>query len=255
MSDQEISIERRIQYLKNFNVFSSLSYTALNELACLLTERQTRAQETIFKKGDEGKELYILVEGEVRIHDGNHVIARIKEGEVFGEYAMIDQEKRSASVTTEKPCLLLCLSSVNLIPFMLKNPELLVGMLLTQIRRMRDMNELEDKLSKSYLKISKQKEEIENQNKAILEQKKLLQLQNDRLTELNEYKRKLMSVLIHGLKNPLTSAMMMTDLIGQSTRQNDELSEYAQILKQSLIRMDDVFNGVIAGNQKEELNP
>jgi CRP-like cAMP-binding protein len=254
MSDQEISIERRIELLRTFEAFRSLEESALNELATMLTEKRTRPQEPVFRKGDVGREFYIIAEGEVRVHDGNHVITRLHEGDVFGEYALIDQNKRSASVTTEKPCLFLVLNSNGLMPFMMNNPGLLVGILLTQVRRMREMNDLEDKLSKSYLKISKQKQEIEEQHQSIKEQKNQLEEQNAQLIELNENKKKLVSILIHGLKNPLTSAMMMSDLIAQLKTGDKELAEYNQILKQSLLRMDEVFNSIIAGNQKEELS-
>jgi CRP-like cAMP-binding protein len=254
MSDQEISIEKRIALLRTFEVFRSLNESALQELAGKLTEKRTRPQEPVFRKGDIGRECYIIAEGEVRVHDGNHVITRLGEGEVFGEYALIDQNKRSASVTTEKPCLLLVLNNNGLMPFMMDHPGLLVGILITQVRRMREMNELEDKLSKSYLKISKQKQEIEAQHNAIKEQKKQLEEQNVQLIELNENKKKLVSILIHGLKNPLTSAMMMSDLIAQLHPGDKELKEYNQILKQSLMRMDEVFNNIITGNQKEEIS-
>jgi len=253
MMDSDIPIEKRLQILAKIAVFSSLKPSALAELAGLLAEKKTRSQEAVFRKGDEGHELFILVEGEVRVHDGNHVIARLHEGDVFGEYALIDMEKRSASVTTEKPCLFLVLSREKLIPFMSGNPELLVGLLHTQVKRMRDMNELEDKLSKSYLKISKQKQEIEAQNEAIRAQKNQLEQQNASLVEMNEYKRQLMSVLIHGLKNPLTSAMMMTDLLAQPKLNQADQAEYVAVLKQSLKRMDEVFNSIIAGNQKEAM--
>jgi CRP-like cAMP-binding protein len=253
MKDSEISLEARVEILKKVQVFAELESVALKDLAAMLTERKTRAQEPVFKKGDEGFEMFILVEGEVRVHDGNHVITRLDSGDVFGEYALIDEERRSASVTTERPCSLLQLSREDFVPFMHKNPQLLLGMLQTQVKRMRDMNELEDKLSKSYLKISKQKEEIEIQNAAIKEQKQLVETQNAQLRELNDYKKQLMSVLIHGMKNPLTSAMMMTDMLSQQADLTKDSLQYIDILKQSMLRIDEVFNQIIRSNQKEEL--
>lgn len=252
MIEEQLSQSERINLIKKIPVFSNLNYDALSELAGMMTERQARSQEPVFKKGDDGAEMFILVDGEVRVHDGNHVHARLKSGDVFGEFALIDNEKRSASVTTEKPCLLLQLDRKNIMPFIEKYPAVLMGMLQTQIKRMRDMNELEDKLSKSYIKITKQKEEIEVQNSAISEQKYLLEEQNAQLTELNEQKRQLMSVLIHGLKNPLTSAMMMADMLDQDPEIKADAREYVSILKQSMLRMDDVFNQIIRSNQKEE---
>ena len=34
----------------------------------------------------------MIVAGKVRVHDGNHVLARMESGQVFGEYALIDKQ-------------------------------------------------------------------------------------------------------------------------------------------------------------------
>ena len=115
------------------------------------------------------------------------------------------------------------------------------------------MNELEDKLSKSYVNISKMKQELEVQHQAVQEQKQQLLEQHKQLIELNEYKRKTTSILIHGLKNPMTSALTMADMIENLSIKNSEVTEYAQILSQSLLRMDEVLNQLIITNEKKEL--
>lgn len=253
IEDNHLSIDERIEILSKIPVFIKLKKNAFNELANLLIERKTRAQEPIFKKGEVGQEMYILIEGEVRIHDGNHVLTRLTQGDFFGEFALIDSAVRSASVTTEKPCLLLQLRQVDFLNFSETHPEVLLGILQTQVKRMRDMNELEDKLSKSYVKISKIKQELEIQHQAVNEQKQQLMEQNEELTELNEFKRKTTSVLIHGLKNPMTSAMTMAEMLLAQTHKGSELAEYADILRQSLLRMDEVLNQLIRTNEKKEV--
>lgn len=252
MNKKPAESPERILFLKKLPVFTGLKSDALAELAGLMQEKQAKAQETIFKKGDKGDHMYIILDGEVRVHDGNHVIARLQKGEVFGEFAIFDEETRSASVTTETSSMLLQLDRAKLAPLISQNPEILMGLLHTQFKRMRDMNELKEKLAKSYLKISRQKEEIEKQNTAIKEKSKLVEKQNEDLKQLNEEKRQLMSVLIHGLKNPMTSAMMMADLITQQTAGNEQLTEYLHVLKQSMQRMDKVFNEIIRDNQRDE---
>jgi CRP-like cAMP-binding protein len=229
-----------------------LSTQALTELASALQEHKFKAQELVFRKGDQGENMFILAEGEVRVHDGNHVIARLKAGEVFGEYALFDTENRSASVTTESQCIVLVLNRSTLMIFLKDYPELLTGMLQLQIKRMRDMNDLEEKLSKSYLKISKQKQEIEAQNEAIKDQKAQLVIQNESLEELNNQKKQLLSVIIHGLKNPMTSVKSMAEMIDSSNDLHPDVKEYASILLHAVGRMDMVINDLIRTNQASE---
>lgn len=244
-------IESRVKLLKQVSVFSMLKQNGLRALAALLEERKTRAQESLFRKGDPGESMYILAEGEVRVHDGNHVIARLQAGDVFGEYALLDTENRSASVTTEKASRVLMLKREALMSFLSEFPEILLSMLQLQIRRMRDMNVLEEKLSKSYLKITKQKQEIEAQHEAIKDQKAQLELQNKGLSELNAQKKQLLSVIIHGLKNPMTSVQTMAELLDECKQIGDEEREYLEILNKSLARMNQVINDLIQSNQDE----
>lgn len=251
MIEKPVEIENRVKLLKQVPVFSMLEEKGLRVLATLLEERKTRAQEALFKKGDPGESMYILAEGEVRVHDGNHLIARLKAGEVFGEYALLDTESRSASVTTEKVSRVLMLKREALMRFLSQFPEILLSMLQLQIRRMRDMNELEEKLSKSYLKITKQKQEIEGQHGAIISQKSQLELQNKNLQELNAQKKQLLSVIIHGLKNPMTSVQTMAELLDEYKQWGSDEREYLEILKKSLARMNLVITDLIQSNQDE----
>lgn len=251
MSEKPIEIENRMMLLKRIPVFSALEEEGLRALAALLVERKTRAQESLFKKGDRGESMYILAEGEVRVHDGNHLIARLKAGEVFGEYALLDTENRSASVTTEKVSRVLMLDREALMPFLSQFPEILLSMLQLQVRRMRDMNLLEEKLTKSYLKITKQKQEIEAQHEAIKVQKSQLELQNTTLIELNAQKKQLLSVIIHGLKNPMTSVQTMAELLDECKELGNDEREYLEILNKSLARMNQVINDLIQSNQDE----
>lgn len=43
--------------------------------------------------------MYIIVDGEVRVHDGERTLNHLGEGDVFGEMALLDPEPRLASVT------------------------------------------------------------------------------------------------------------------------------------------------------------
>lgn len=51
----------------------------------------------IFAKGEPGCRAFIVRRGTVEIRDGAHVFERLKEGEIFGEMALIDEEPRTAT--------------------------------------------------------------------------------------------------------------------------------------------------------------
>jgi signal transduction histidine kinase len=239
-----ITVDRDIiSILRNAPIFTKADDFVLEKIASVLIEQKVKRGQAIFKKGDEGKEMFIIKDGLIRVHDGNHVLSRLKKGQVFGEFALFDEESRSASVTAEEVTELLVLKQVDFYEVLSENVDVTKGVLKNVIRRIREMNELESKLAKSYLKIQKQKNEIEEQHQNILEQKNNLIVANEQLTRLNEDKNQLISIVSHGLRNPLTSSLCVMDLLNsdKDSLSEDQL-EYVEIIQKGLRRMNSMIN-------------
>ncbi len=250
-SKKEQIIEDRIKILKNTHIFSETGSDVLVEIANALVEKHARKEKVIIRKGDIGNEMYIIVDGTVRVHDGNHVLTKLGPGSVFGEYSLIDEETRSASVTADTPSDLLKLSHDDFFKILFEKKEVINGVLKVLVNRMRSMNVLEEKLSKSYLKIQKQKDEIELQHQSISKQKELLEAQNYDLLKLNEEKNHLLSVVVHGIKNPLTSSLCSIGLLKDDDQISDSQFEYASIIENSLNRINKMINEVLNINRIE----
>jgi signal transduction histidine kinase len=237
------SIREKTELLRHITIFSETDEHVVAELAGALSEKEVLKGTVIVRKGEVGDAMFILASGSVRIHDGNHVLARMGQGGVFGEYALLDNNTRSASVTAEEICLLLRLDRADFYRIAMQNAEILQGTLRALIRRMREMNELEEKLSRGYLKIQKQKEQIEKQNLSITEQKELLSQQNYDLTKLNEEKNQFLGMVIHQIKNPLTSSLCMLEMLEADTEHlTDVQKEGIKIIIKSLWRINQLIN-------------
>jgi CRP-like cAMP-binding protein len=65
----------------------------------LLQEVILTPDQTVFEKGEPGDALYIIAQGCVRVHDADHTLNYLTEGQVFGEMALLDPEPRLATVT------------------------------------------------------------------------------------------------------------------------------------------------------------
>lgn len=235
--------EATLNLLKNVTIFSEVSRTDLEEIAEQLTEVKYRSGQMVFEKGDEGDAMYIIKSGSVRVHDGNHVLSRLAAGNVFGEFALFDKELRSASITAEESTVLFELGQDDFARVMADKVEVAIGVLKKVIRRIREMNELESKLAKSYMKIARQKNEIEEQHQNILEQKIELEKTNADLSRLNEEKNHLISIVSHGLRNPLTSSLCVADLLENDiVKLNEDQKEYFGVIHKSLRRMNSLIN-------------
>jgi CRP-like cAMP-binding protein len=62
------------------------------------------AGQTIFREGERGDSMYVLLEGEVEIRVKDRVIDTTKAGGIFGEMALVDGSPRSASVVARTAC-------------------------------------------------------------------------------------------------------------------------------------------------------
>ncbi|MBN2174583.1 MAG: cyclic nucleotide-binding domain-containing protein [Bacteroidales bacterium] len=236
-------IDDLVELLGKVKIFSETDESSLAEIAAELKEVKIRKGLAIFHKGDEGDAMYIIKSGSVRIHDGNHVLSRLEEGQVFGEFALFDKESRSASVTAEDLTTLLVLEQDDFYRIMADKPGVIKGVLKKVIQRIREMNELEGKLAKSFLKIQKQKNEIEEQHQNILDQKSELEQTNEQLVKLNEEKNQLISIVSHGLRNPLTSSLCVIDLFEQGISNcSEDQQEYLRLIHNSLRRMNSLIN-------------
>jgi signal transduction histidine kinase len=236
----------KYEFLSKLPIFEGVENDVLLAMSSSLTEKEVLKGSMIIRKGDIGDAAYIIASGRVRVHDGSHVLARLETGQVFGEYALIDQQTRSASVTADEPCVLLRLDFRDFYRHAAGNNSILRGVMRQLIHRMRDMNELEEKLSKSYLKIQRQKELIEKQNESISQQKAQLEQQNFDLTKLNEEKNHLISVVIHQIKNPLTSSLCMAEMLDAREGHVDETEkEGLAIIRNSIKRINNLVNEIL----------
>lgn len=94
-----LAIEK-VMRLKDIEIFSDIDEDYLLLLAQQMNEIEVPSNTKIITKGEISDKLYIIVSGEVLIHDGKKKISILKEKTVVGELSALDPEPRSADVTT-----------------------------------------------------------------------------------------------------------------------------------------------------------
>ena len=72
-------------------------------------------------------------------HVNGHVVNMLGPGQHFGEYAVIDREPRTASVTATNDVLAYSLASITLRPLLKEEPEITYRLLLNACERLRAM--------------------------------------------------------------------------------------------------------------------
>ena len=124
--------------LKAVEMFARTPEDVLADVAALAEEVRFKAGEIIFNKGEAGESLYVIVSGEVKVHDGDLDLKHLKDKSVFGELAVLDPEPRSASITSITDSHLLRLDREAFLELMAGNMEVVRGVLAVLCDRIRE---------------------------------------------------------------------------------------------------------------------
>ncbi|TMC82712.1 MAG: cyclic nucleotide-binding domain-containing protein [Chloroflexi bacterium] len=131
--------------LKQVPLFSTLSLEQLAGVDRLMVTRHYVKGETVFRKGDVGAELYVVVDGEIRIHvdhAGQEVtLARHSGGSVVGEMSVFDDQPRSAGAQATKDTTVRVLRRDRLQAIVHEHPEVLLEFIKNLSQRLRAMDE------------------------------------------------------------------------------------------------------------------
>jgi len=200
-SKSETPFNTKLTLLKRIQLFSDLHKPALKKIADLLEDMEYQKGHYVFKKGDEGDAVFIITEGSVSVKDEDLVLSTLKEGDVFGEYALIDNKSRSASIFAEETLRILRLDRTSFSRLLTENKEIQNGLLHLFVNRLREHDVLEKQLA--------------DQNKQIISQKESLE-------ELNDEKNHLMGIIAHDLRNPLSSTLSLAELMKSESENFDE---------------------------------
>lgn len=131
-----LTIEKVI-CLKAVPMFAEASEEILADVAAILEEREVRAGQVVFEKGEAGDSLYVIVHGQVRVYDGDRTITHLGEHDIFGELALLDPEPRLASVAAVTDTRLFRLDREGFGELMAGNIEIVRGVLHVLCERLR----------------------------------------------------------------------------------------------------------------------
>ncbi|MBI1849862.1 MAG: cyclic nucleotide-binding domain-containing protein [Planctomycetes bacterium] len=149
-----LTIEKVI-FLKSVSIFSAIPEDALIEVATAIEELDVPSGEEIVRKGEYGTSMYIIVEGRVRVHDGDRELGVLGEREVFGELAALDPVPRSASVTALEDSYVFRMSQSALYSLIEQHMDVARGILRILCQRIRDCDERISALSSNQPRTAK----------------------------------------------------------------------------------------------------
>lgn len=122
-------LANRVDVLKKMPLFKHLTYKEIMRLLNVLVVKDYKVGEKIITEGSDGEELFIILSGKVRLHKEEAFITFLERGAHFGEMALVDRSKRSASATAEEPSRALMLRRRDFYEIIRKEPVLATKLL------------------------------------------------------------------------------------------------------------------------------
>ena len=140
------SAEETAALLGRVRVFEALRPEDLVRVADVAVPRSFRGQEVVFREGDDSDTCYVVRTGHaraVREHaDGRQItLATFGPGDFFGELAMFDDERRSATVEAVDALDALGIPGVDMRALLQRHADIAVKLVIALGRRLRAANE------------------------------------------------------------------------------------------------------------------
>ena len=135
-----------VELLGRVPVFSALEEVDLQRIAQLAVPRGFEAGQVVFREGDRSDTCYVVHAGRARaVHDHGDgrtiTLATFGSGDIFGELALFEDERRSATVEALEPTSALAVLGPDMRRLMAEHPQIAMRLLIALARRLRESNE------------------------------------------------------------------------------------------------------------------
>lgn len=136
-----LTIER-VALLKSIDIFAETPDHILASVARIVEEVELAAGDCLIEEGESGDCLYIVIDGEVRVHSNERTILILGSGKTVGELALLDPQPRAASVTAVAESFLFRISRDPFVEVMADRPEIAEGVIRALANRIREQGHI-----------------------------------------------------------------------------------------------------------------
>ena len=133
--------------LRRVPLFSSLSGEQVQEIARVARRHRYARDEVVFYQGDPGDTFYVILSGQVKVSvssaEGQEaILVMLDGGESFGEFALLDDQPRSATIQATRPTEVLALRKDDFHRLLTHSPAIAISLLRVMTKRLRDTDQL-----------------------------------------------------------------------------------------------------------------
>ncbi len=132
-------VDPKLDLIRSVPLFTGFGRREIERLGQLADEIDVADGTVLMREGATGHELFILVDGSVRVERGGRLIAERGPGSILGEIALVDGGPRTATVTAGGPARLLVIGHREFNTLMDEFPDVRLKVLTTLAMRVRSI--------------------------------------------------------------------------------------------------------------------
>lgn len=125
--------------LQNVDIFSEVSTEQLSHLAVIAEEVTFSEGDVIFKETDPSDSMYLVLDGAVRLHRGEMEVTVARESDVFGTWALFDDDPRVVTATTVESTHVLRIEKDDFVDLLADHVQITQGVLKGMVQRLRSL--------------------------------------------------------------------------------------------------------------------
>lgn len=168
-----MSYDKVLEGLRGLDLFEDFDSLRLSQLAKLGQNCRAEPEDVLFREGEIGDFLYLILEGRVRVTNevSPDKVFTLKTGDVMGEIGLLDGLPRTATVVADVPCELFRLSRSDLEAFLEMEPNLAFKLMRVMNRKVRAALDREKGLNASLRDANVELERLNGTLEHLVEQK------------------------------------------------------------------------------------
>lgn len=205
--------------LRKTTIFADAPDEIIERVSAALSKRKLQPDETLFEKGTDGSSMAIIASGQLKVHDGPHVLAEIGPEQIVGEFSLLDSEPRSASVTATQPSEVLLLEQADFYSIVPQSNQLLQSIIRYIIKRLRRQNET--LLDSMRLREQELEAQVRARTGELSDKIEELLSVNTRLQEIDNRKNEIIRIVSHDIRSPVAGIASLAQLLQDETMIED----------------------------------